>query len=517
MTLTGKRTGVALLIAACALITGGCGSNTQTASGNSNTTPVDPPNPPTPVTSDLPLGHAGRWITDAQGRVVVIHGMNYVKKWPTKLPDGTQTLDPAADGFGDNDLQWLQDNGFNGLRLGIQFYGIEPQPGVYDDRYIAQVASMARLALAHGVRPLLDFHQDDYSPALDPSGGDGFPAWMVLDDGLPHQPDVGFPYSQFTMPAMLRAWDHFWANDPTPDGNGLQDHAAKAAAHVVAQFAGMDGLLGYESLNEPWPGSQYPTCLVPLGCPQFDAELTAFNQRLAKAVNAVDSRHLIFAEPNVMFNDAVDTQVGALGLPNGGFSFHVYCLLAGSDSNSEMPGGAQACPTMEQMAFDNADKHVAKTQEALLMTEFGATPAAEVIARLTADADAHMVSWLWWAYSIHIGLDATADVPDAKLDAAAADLLVRAYPRAVSGTPQSWAFDPVAHRFTLSYSTARADGHGAFPAGAVSEIFLPLRHYPKGYQISVTGGTVVSNADACVLQIASSPGAQTVQVTVMPR
>lgn len=464
-------------------------------------------------TPQLPLGHAGRWITDAQGRVVTIHGMNYVKKDPTTLPDKTQTLDPAADGFGDNDLQWLADNGFNGLRLGIEDYGVEPQPGIYDDTYIGQVAAVARLAASHGVYPLIDFHQDDYSPAFN---GNGFPAWMVQDDGLPHQPDVGFPYSQFTMPAMLRAWDHFWANDAASDGTGLQDHFAAAAGHAAAAFAGIEGLLGYEFLNEPWPGSVYATCIVPLvGCPLFDATLTQFNHRVAPKIRSADARHLIFAEPNVLFNDGIPTNIGALNVDNAGFAFHVYCLLAGADASSESPGGAQLCPTMEELAFSNADSHVAKTGEALMMTEFGATPDTEVVSRNTASADQHMVSWLWWEYREGTGLSATADPPDAKINNAVADLLVRAYPQIVAGTPTSWSFDPAGHVFDLAYTTARAGG-GSLPADAETVVFLPSRHYPKGYQVTVTGATVVSQPGATKLELINQPGAKTVTLHVEP-
>src|SRR3954468_23832821 len=45
----------------------------------------------------LPLGHAGRWITDAHGRVVVLHGINMVYKRPPYAPDAT--------GFGDDDAK----------------------------------------------------------------------------------------------------------------------------------------------------------------------------------------------------------------------------------------------------------------------------------------------------------------------------------------------------------------------------------------------------------------------------
>src|SRR4051812_34062353 len=42
-----------------------------------------------------PLGHAGRWVTDATGRVVILHGVNMVNKRPPYAP--------AAAGFGRDD------------------------------------------------------------------------------------------------------------------------------------------------------------------------------------------------------------------------------------------------------------------------------------------------------------------------------------------------------------------------------------------------------------------------------
>src|ERR1022692_31365 len=43
----------------------------------------------------LPLGHSGRWLTDATGRVVVLHGLNMMDKFPPYLP--------SAQGFDNRD------------------------------------------------------------------------------------------------------------------------------------------------------------------------------------------------------------------------------------------------------------------------------------------------------------------------------------------------------------------------------------------------------------------------------
>ena len=84
-----------------------------------------------PALASLPLSHAGRWITDARGRVVILHGTNMVYKLPPYYP--------AAAGFGGTDAAFLHANGFNAVRVGLIWKAIEPQPGVYDDGYLEQI------------------------------------------------------------------------------------------------------------------------------------------------------------------------------------------------------------------------------------------------------------------------------------------------------------------------------------------------------------------------------------------
>ncbi len=146
----------------------------------------------------LPLGHAGRWMTDAGGRVVVLHGLNQVYKVPP--------YEPSADGFGDDDAAFLAGNGFNAMRLGVIWAAVEPQPLSYDDTYLASIAQTVATLASHGIVSLLDFHQDLYNEVFQ---GEGAPAWAVKTDGLPN-PQLGFPGNYFANPAEEFAWHAFW-------------------------------------------------------------------------------------------------------------------------------------------------------------------------------------------------------------------------------------------------------------------------------------------------------------------
>ena len=137
-----------------------------------------------------PLGHEGRWITDDHGRVVLIHAVNMVYKRPPYYP--------KAIGFGKDDAQFLHRHGFNGVRLGVIYAGVEPKPGKYDNAYLDHIAATERTLDKNGVFSLLDFHQDLYNEKFQ---GEGWPDWAVQDDGLSN-PRNGFPTNYLTNPAL---------------------------------------------------------------------------------------------------------------------------------------------------------------------------------------------------------------------------------------------------------------------------------------------------------------------------
>ena len=128
------------------------------------------------------LGHEGRWYTDEDGRVRVLHGLNVVAKRAPYLP--------SAIGIGDDDAAFMARQGFNTIRLGVIYTAVEPRPGVYDDRYLAGIARTVRIFRRHGIYSLLDFHQDQYNERFE---GQGFPDWAVLDDGLEAEPKLRLP------------------------------------------------------------------------------------------------------------------------------------------------------------------------------------------------------------------------------------------------------------------------------------------------------------------------------------
>jgi endoglycosylceramidase len=462
-----------------------------------------------------PLGHAGRWVTDDKGRVVILHGVNMVFKREPFAPD--------AAGFGRDDADFLARHGFNTVRLGVIYKALEPQPGKYDDAYRERIFRTARMLGRRGIFPQIDFHQDMYNERFQ---GEGFPDWAVQDDGLPAEPKRGFPQNYLFMAALWRAYDHFWANDPGPGGVGLQDRYAAAWRHVAKRFRSKPWLLGYDLFNEPWPGSVWTTCANPVGCPLFDGgPLTSFSKKMISSVREVNGRKLIWYEPNVIFNSGADTHHGDTGDDSTGMSFHIYCL----PEAFSIPGlPPEACDALERLVLTNAEEQTDRTGDALLISEFGATDNLETIGRIVEASDDSMVSWQYWHYCacddpttagpgvqalvIDANKPPTGDnVKDAKLG-----VLKRPYPQVVAGTPTGYGFDVDTKRFQLSYSTSRAGG-GSFSRRYGTVVFVPRRHYPNGYAVEVDGATVTSGPDAKLLRLVAKPGATAVKLTITPK
>ena len=194
---------------------------------------------------------------------MILHGLNMVYKVGSYRPEDT--------GFGRDDARFLRKHGFNTIRLGLILKGIEPQPPgpdgepLYRRGYLRSIARSERVLARARIFTMLDFHQDLYNERFQ---GEGWPDWQTIDDGVPSEPQQGFPANYIVNAGLQRAFDNFWANTEV-EGRGLQDAYAAAWREVAEIFADRRFVLGYDLLNEPWPGSAFGPqgCANPAGCP----------------------------------------------------------------------------------------------------------------------------------------------------------------------------------------------------------------------------------------------------------
>ncbi|MCV7384977.1 cellulase family glycosylhydrolase [Mycolicibacter longobardus] len=451
------------------------------------------------------LTTTGNWITDSDGRVVILHGLNQVYK--------IAPYEPSAGGFDEDDAAFLAANGFNAVRLGIIWAAVEPEPGVYDADYLAAVAATVKILGDHGIVSILDMHQDFYNEAF---GGEGAPDWAVQTGGWPNL-EIDQAFNYLLNPALNHVWDAFWGNSKAADGIGLENHYAQMWQYTANYFAGDANVAGYTIMNEPWIGSQWLS--TALGSPHFDAQqLTPFYNQMTMAIRSVDPDTPVYFEPNFLSNAMIPINLGTVNDDNAVFAFHNYCLPLAM-FNLDF-----GCTLNAEMILDHAAAYARSQGIPAVMTEFGATDNVNVIAQMMGPVNRYQFGWTEWAYT---GKDIASFSPEGQalvfdpsqppvgdnVDWAKLAVLSEPYPQAIAGTPESWSFSN--GTFQLSYSTEMADGSGHFGAGTHTEISVPPIQYPNGYQVSVTGGHVVSAAGAPVLVIAAD-GPGTVHVTVTP-
>ncbi len=484
-----------VLVLLSALLLAACSDSTVPAENKENAAPQ--------------LRRDGRFMVDDKNRVVLLHGVNAVWKLAPYFPPNQSA------GFVAADADWLRDHGFNTVRLGVIFAGVMPQPGVVDPAYLDGVDRVVQLLASRGIWIMLDFHQDMYSERFE---GEGFPDWAVLDDGIPHLNDFGFPGNYFT-PECSRAFDNFWDNQ-----DGLWDHYRTAWKAVATRWKDQPYLMGYDLINEPWPGTDLASCANPAGCPAHDdLKLQALQSYVLDGIREVDRGNIIWFEPNLTFNSGAKTGLGLLTPltdANLGFSWHKYCLPAAllhAQGFTDVP----ACTEYHQIVTDNAEEAATRMKATTLITEFGASDDIPDLVQVVTQADAQLTGWQYWHYKGW--MDPTSEDPTGgaqSLFGSDGDLLSvklgklkvleRTYPQFTAGIPLALSFNLDSAEFNYRYQPRTA--------GGPTEIYVPVAlHYRQGYRVETSGASVRSNENAPRLILENSAGASEVTVRITRR
>lgn len=459
----------------------------------------------------------GRFLYDRSGRVVFLHGVNMVWKRPPYSPPSAVLGNPLASSYVDErDGDWLAANGFNGVRLGVLWAGVEPTRGSYDDAYLQRMRAITAMFDRHGIGVLVDSHQDMYTEAY---GGEGFPDWARQDVGQDPHNIGGFPINVFA-PSVRKSWNDFWN-----DVGGVRTAYVAALGHVASGFAGTPNLLGYEIVNEPFADSSYLSCIAPTACKNFQTGKmqTTYEQAIA-AIRRFDGAP-VWWEANVISVIGGTNNVGRnrpLYDPAGNtvLSFHSYCAIGGAVPHVSREQDF-TCPTVRRLNFAHARTAGDRNGSAPVLTEFGAEN-DPLDAKANADvADANMTSWFWWQYggwndptgnAAGEGINADDLNRPGTVRAALAQELIRCYPQAVAGTPIGFGFDSTGdrRRCWLHFQTDTT-------IAADTVIFVPKVHYPDGFRVEVAGPVqVVAAADDQHVQLHST-GPGDVQVVITRR
>jgi endoglycosylceramidase len=461
----------------------------------------------------------GERFIDTYGRERILHGVNMVSK------------DKTADyigGWGRQDFEALRSMGFNLVRLGFIWDGIEPQPGQIDQTYLDKMEKLIDLCKEYGLYVIIDMHQDLYGSRY----SDGAPAWATLIDGLPGPKPSEVWSDAYYSQAVERAFDHFWANDPASDGVGLQDHFAQCWKAIAERFGSRPEVLGYDFMNEPFPGSAGLPILSALVqsyvqveasalgreprsieeamgifankqklfealqlldnaqrykafvqgaaelCSAFDAGiLSRFYDRMAKAVRQVTPKGVLFMEDNYFGNIGVPSGTKPIA-PDGtrdplqAFAPHAYDFVVDSPQVGSGASNIRVGVTLETHRT---------TQQRLgvpvVMGEWGAFQTYSDIDQhalfLLNQFDSYKWSFTYWHW--YNG------------ETEANKLLTRVYPEAVAGTITSFSYNNETRSFEMTWQN---DAHIKSP----TLIRLPGGLAGRNVKVSAGCKWQVSNA-----------------------
>lgn len=496
------------------------------------------------------LSANGKYLTDPDGKVVILRGFNLCSKT-------AQT--PEQLGFDTRNATFLRDWGVSVVRLGLPWANIQPyllygDDGLlqYDMQFLASIKRTIQLLAESGIYTLVDFHQDAYSAPW----GFGAPSWAMVAGGT-NTPNYAWPINTFggtttyqinEQPCTIEtdlnfAFDAFWndstvssvtINRDTGKRFTLLEAYGKMLKFVSTYLSDQKGnILGYDPINEPEPGSQWtegyiqPYGMNPnsfdfgKGCANFDRDRLARFYRSCAIPNlrAGHPEAMIWYEPNIYFDYNAPTFLPDLGAGNLGFNFHNYDTYH-----------------VYREPVRNALHHQSVLNVPLLCSEFGGTTSLQDIREAADINDQNMLSSIFWAwfnnaqfnFAAPPGGEATdpramgvvrlmsADLEPGNLNQDMLDALTRVYPRLIAGTPNSFSTEVTSpgRRFSFEYSTQLPDGR--IGTGATL-IVVPAGLFPNGFDVYAPGASTVNQLDGIVEIIVDSSTPTTISVEITSR
>jgi hypothetical protein len=410
-------------------------------------------------------------LVDDWGREITVRGINARIEglFDVTFDDGRIALEPIPD-FNRDDAGAMVRYGFNVLRLPINWSGLEPREGEFSERYFQRLDEIIDLASEAGLYVLVDFHQDAYSKEI---GEDGAPLWAIIPPPLQLLEGPLEDLGQRRVSAQVfAAFQGFFENQ-----QGIQDRFLPAWERVIERYAARSAVIGFEPMNEPFVAHFDPS----------QRTLYDFYHKLLPVMRAVDDRHMLWLEPDVIRNYGNSAPLLATPFADSNivYSPHIY------------PSGVAAATYTEWQSWLNENYRNMKAEAnswggALVVGEWGIHPdsaQAEGYIRAQQEAaESHssgQMLWLWkedsqgsWGF-----YDTDATSGNWVVRDNAVRLFGKPYALAVPGRLLAHHFDPVSNVLTVSF-----EAQGDEQAGPL--LFLPEIWFKAPPTITLNGRSV---------------------------
>lgn len=453
-------------------------------------------------------------LQDDSGGHYFLRGINQGRKSPRNLHRSWQQPE---------DYHNLRRWGMNALRMMMFWSALEPEPGEYNEAYLQVLDEQIDWARDAGLYVILDMHQDLWGYSI--PGGNGAPQWATLDDGQAHQ-TLGSVWSTayYVSPQIQHAFDNFWKNTKGPGDIGIQDRYAAAWRHVAARYADRTEVIGFDLMNEAFPGSMVQesaaallelvpklldTASLPASLPEildsidantmppwllealdntetyrmildalhpmtarFETDyLMPMYERVHRAIREVNKTGIFFLEPCVLANIGVATAITALKDAEGvrdplqAYMPHAYDIV------TDTPFSHQPSEKRLQIIVQQKRLDAARLEMPLLIGEWGAyyrsdktQDAARMMNRLLEEAQ--VCGAFYWEY--HRALDTAVYF----------EVLSKAAPLRVAGILETARFNAEEGLFSCQWKN--------IPGTGVSVFSLPPAWQQKTLDITVS-------------------------------
>ncbi|MBP8193404.1 MAG: hypothetical protein KAX69_07345, partial [Chitinophagales bacterium] len=149
----------------------------------------------------------------------------------------------------------------------------------------------------------------------------------------------------------------------------------------------------------------------------------------------------------------------------------------------------------------------------LMTGEFGLSPSqagfADYLNDFNAMSDRNQWHWTYWSNDLGGWSPLNAD----RTETPVLSHLVRAYPKATAGKIVSFSFDAATKKFKMTFITNSA-------ITQPTEIFIPNRFYPAGWDLTVTGTTNYTqtfDATRQLLKLITTENAKEITIEITPK
>lgn len=407
-------------------------------------------------------------IQDQYGRQLILHGLN-----------------TSSSAKGGNYHPWIVESdveredtafGFNFVRYLTSWVAIEPQKGVFDENYLNELERRVNWYTSRQMYVMIDMHQDVYSAFV---GGNGAPEWACRTNGAgPISLPGGTPWWLKNIdPQVVNCWINFWSYTQHKD---LQDHYILTWQKIAERFKSNPYVIGYDLMNEPWGGDIIKVFLTG----EFEREqLTAFYSRLIPALRNTDQNKYIFFEPlpaPVTFGLATNL----INVKDTRSSSHIvyapHCYPY--DTHEGLGYTATSKNQLRDWERERGKDTKRYGNVPLLTGEFGLSPTQagfdDYLTDFNAMSDRNLWHWSYWSNDLGGWSPLNAD----RSETVILQHLVRTYPKATAGKLVTFSFDPSTKKFSMTFVSNAA-------IKQPTEIFVPNRFYPNGWNLSVSGTT----------------------------